>query len=49
MPTHGERGGVYIKREQHEVSFHSLRQTATFLLKAAGVKQALSSARRFPS
>ena len=38
----GKRKGRSAKREQNDVSFHSLRHTATSLLKAAGVGEAIA-------
>ena len=36
------RPGRAAKREQNEISFHSLRHTATSLLKSAGVSDAVA-------
>jgi integrase len=39
---HGTGKGRGATREQSEISFHSLRHTATTLLKAAGVSDAIA-------
>jgi integrase len=41
-PDPKQRKGRSAKREQNELSFHSLRHTATSLLKAAGVGEAIA-------